>query len=360
MEQAADLRILQAMAGASHGGAELFFERLVLALHRAGVQQHILIRSNAERAGKLIEGGIRPVELPFGGRFDFSTKRRFTAEIRRFRPSLVLTWMNRATAFCPSPRKAGVPFVRVARLGGYYDLKYYQGCDHLVCNTHDLVDYVVREGWPAERAHYLPNFVDERQAAPVRRSDFTTPETVPLLFALGRLHENKGFDTLLKAVARLSDVYLWLAGEGPERAALEALATKLGIRPRVRFLGWTDAAPALHRAADLFVCPSRHEPLGNVVLEAWAQQRPVLAAASQGPSALIEHGVNGLLTPVDDDAAMAAVIKGALRDRAALSALADAGYASFRDGYTEQAVVARYRAFFEAVTAPATGAGDAV
>lgn len=359
-----DLRILQAMAGASHGGAELFFERLVLALHRAGVQQHILIRKNAERAGKLTGGGIRPVELSFGGRFDFLTKRKFAAEIRRFQPSVVLTWMNRATAFCPSPRKigagkTGVPFVKVARLGGYYDLKYYRDCDHLVCNTHDLVDYVIREGWPAERAHYLPNFVDERQAAPARRADFTTPETVPLLFALGRLHENKGFDTLLKAVARLSDVTLWLAGDGPERQALEALATKLGIRPRVRFLGWTDSAPALHRAADLFVCPSRHEPLGNVVLEAWAQQRPVLAAASQGPSALIEHGVNGLLTPVDDDVAMAAAIKAALRDRAGLAALAGAGYASFRDGYTEQAVVARYRRFFEAVTAPARSTADA-
>lgn len=353
VEQAADMRILQAMAGASHGGAELFFERLVLALHRAGVHQHILIRRNAERAGKLVAGGLRPVELPFGGRFDFSSKRRFAAEIRRFQPSVVLTWMNRATSFCPTAEKTGVPFVKVARLGGYYDLKYYRDCDHLVCNTHDLVDYVVREGWPAERAHYLPNFVDERQAEPVRRADFTTPETVPLLFALGRLHENKGFDTLLSAVARLSDVYLWLAGDGPERAALEAQALKLGIKPRVRFLGWTDSAPALHRAADMFVCPSRHEPLGNVVLEAWAQNRPVLAAASQGPSALITSGVNGLLTPIDDPVAMAEAIRSALRDRATLSAMADAGYASFRDGYTEAAVVARYRAFFDQVTATA-------
>jgi glycosyltransferase involved in cell wall biosynthesis len=344
------LRILQAMAGAAHGGAELFFERLVLALHRAGVQQHVLIRENAERAGKLVEGGLQPVELAFGGRFDWSSKRRFAKEIKKFQPQVVLSWMNRATSFTP-PKTTGAGFIHVARLGGYYDLKYYQKCDHLACNTHDLVDYVVREGWPAERAHYLPNFVDERSAPPVSRREFYTPDSVPLLFALGRLHQNKGFDTLLKAVSRISDLYLWIAGDGPEREALESLAHQLGIKPRVRFLGWRDDAPALHAAADLFVCPSRHEPLGNVVIEAWAQGAPVLAAASQGPTELIEPGVNGILTPIDDPVAMAEAIRKAVRDPDDLARMAAAGRQAFEARFTEAAVVAQYRAFFEQVIA---------
>jgi glycosyltransferase involved in cell wall biosynthesis len=333
------------MAGAAHGGAELFFERLVLALHRHGVQQHVLIRRDAERAGKLVDGGLSPVELAFGGRFDWRTGHRFRQEIRRFQPQVVLTWMNRATRFCPPKVRAGVDFVHVGRLGGYYDLKYYRGCDHLICNTEDLVDYVVREGWPAERARYLPNFVDERHCPPARRRDFYTSETTPLLFALGRLHENKGFDTLLKALARTSDINLWIAGDGPERQSLETLAHELGIKPRVRFLGWRDDAPALHAAADLFVCPSRHEPLGNVVIEAWAQKTPVLAADSQGPKALIEHDVNGLLTPVDDPVAMAEAIRAAVRAPDTLARLAEAGFQSYRQAFTEDIVVARYRDF---------------
>lgn len=346
-----ELRVLQAMAGAAHGGAELFFERLVLALHHAGVHQHVLIRSNAERAGKLVEGGLNPVEMAFGGKFDFQTKPTFKREIRKFQPHLVLTWMNRATSFCPPKGKSGLPeFVHVGRLGGYYDLKYYRQCDHLVCNTQDLVDYVVREGWPADRAHHLPNFVDERTAPAVSRREMFTPDSTPLLFTLGRLHENKGFDTLLRALSRVSDVYLWIAGDGPERANLEQLAYELGVKPRVRFLGWRDDAPALHAAADLFVCPSRHEPLGNVVLEAWAQARPVLAAASQGPSALIEDGVNGRLVPVDDAVAMAEAIRAMTRDPAQLRALAQAGRASFEAGFTESIVVRRYKDFFTQVT----------
>lgn len=344
-----DLRILQAMAGASHGGAELFFERLVLALHRAGVHQHVLMRRNAERAGKLREGGLRPVELPFGGRFDLLTGPAFGREIKRFQPHVVLTWMNRATSFCPAKRKRLPPFVHVGRLGGYYDLKYYRHCDHLICNTADLVDYVVREGWPAERAHHLPNFVDERTAPAVSRREFFTPESTPLLFTLGRLHANKGFDTLLEALSRISDVYLWIAGDGPERQRLEDLAHVLGIKPRVRFLGWRDDAPALHAAADLFVCPSRHEPLGNVVIEAWAQRKPVLAAASQGPAALIEDGVNGRLVPPDDPVALAEAIRTLTRDPDLLASMAAAGRASYEAGFTEDLVVRRYQDFFAQV-----------
>lgn len=338
------------MAGAPNGGAELFFERLVLALNRAGVQQHILLRPDSNRMARLREGGLDPVALSFGGRFDFSTRRAFCREIERFQPAVVLTWMNRATSFCPSRARSLVPFVHVGRLGGYYDLKYYQACDHLVCNTRDLVDYVTSHGWPTERAHYLPNFVDERMSPPVKRADFYTPERVPIVFALGRLHENKGFDTLIRAFARLSDVYLWIAGDGPERKNLEALAYEVGVRPRVRFLGWREDAPAFHASCDLFVCPSRHEPLGNVVLEAWAQGRPVLAAASHGPSALIKHGINGLLTPVNDVDAMADAIRRALRDRDLLARIAEAGKKSFSEEFTESIVVGKYRDFFGRVS----------
>jgi glycosyltransferase involved in cell wall biosynthesis len=172
-----------------------------------------------------------------------------------------------------------------------------------------------------------------------------------LLFALGRLHQNKGFDTLLKAVSRISDLYLWIAGDGPEREALESLAHQLGIKPRVRFLGWRDDAPALHAAADLFVCPSRHEPLGNVVIEAWAQRSPVLAAASQGPTELIEPDVNGILTPIDEPVAMAEAIRKAVRDPDGLARMAAAGRQAFEARFTEAAVVAQYRAFFDQVIA---------
>ena len=147
-------RLLQAIAGARHGGAETFFVRLAAALQRAGETQRVLIRRDADRAQRLRAAGVEVDALDFGGPLDVVTRWRFRRAIAAWRPDIVLTWMNRATRLCPKGA-----FVHVARLGGYYDLKYYRRCDHLIANTRAIVDYAVAEGWPADRIDYLPNFV---------------------------------------------------------------------------------------------------------------------------------------------------------------------------------------------------------
>ncbi len=338
------IRLLQAMAGARHGGAEAFFTRLASGLQRAGQEQLVAIRRDPARAAVLREANVQVSEFAFGGRFDVFTRPRLARLAREFRPDIVLTWMNRATATMPRG-----PFVRAARLGGYYDLKYYRHCDHLIGNTRDIVDYLVRGGWPRERAHYLPNFVDATPLPAVSRDAFATPEDAPLLLALGRLHPNKGFDVLLRALAQIPRARLWLAGEGPERAMLERLAQDLGIAPRVRLIGWRDDPAALMAAADVVVCPSRREPLGNVVIEAWAHGVPVVAAAAAGPGALIRSGETGVLAPIDDADALARAIVHVLNgDR---RALIEAGRAAYEREFTEPAVVAAYQALFERVAA---------
>ena len=338
------MRVLQAMAGAQHGGAEAFFERLVIGLSRVGVEQKVVIRKDAARVDLLRAAGVEPTQLPFGGLLDFCTPVALKKICRKYRPDVVLTWMNRATRLMPAGN-----YAFVARLGGYYDLKYYRRCDHLIGNTQGIVDYLMGQGWPSDRAHYVPNFVSADTVPPAPRADQSTPDDVALLLSLGRLHQNKAFDVLLQAMPSIPKAVLWIAGEGPERDALQAQARELGIVNRVRFLGWRQDVAALMAACDVYVCPSRHEPLGNVVIEAWAGSRPVVAAASQGPSALIEDGVTGLLAPVESADDLAARINQVLNDKNLARDLAKNGHGEFAAKFTEQAVVAQYLDFFNHV-----------
>jgi glycosyltransferase involved in cell wall biosynthesis len=340
------MRVLQAMAGAEAGGAEEFFVRLVLALRRSGLDQRVAIRRNSARAEQLRVGGLMPIELRFGGIFDFWTRRALAREIDAFRPDVVVTWMSRATRHCPKGR-----FVHVGRLGGYYNLKYYGACGHLIGNTPDIVSYCTARGWASERVHYLPNFVDAVSAQPMARKFFDTPDEVPLFLAAGRFHANKAFDTLIRALASMPDAHLWLAGAGPLETDLKALATRLHIAQRVRFLGWRKDVPALLAAVDALVCPSRVEPLGNVILEAWAHGKPVVAAASSGPKSLIEHGKTGLLVGVDDAAALSLALRDVALDKTLAARLAAGGRAAYEASYTEAAVVRRYLDFFSKVAA---------
>ena len=338
------MRVLGLMAGARHGGAEAFFERLALAL---ADEFSAAIRHDEARSARLQAGGVAVDQMAFGGVFDFATPWRLARKIDREAPDIALAFMSRAAAKLPPRFLTRKKPVYVGRLGGYYDLKYYRRCDRLVANTQDICDWIVRQGWPAGRVSYLPNFVDATAAIPLDRALFDTPADAKLVLALGRLHANKAFDVLLTALANVPNAYLWIAGEGPLEGALRGQAEALGVAKRVRFLGWRSDADALLAACDVLACPSRHEPLGNVVLEAWAQTRAVVAANSKGPAALIADGQTGLLVAVDDADALAAALRRVLETPTLAQDLAQAGFAAYQSGYTKAAVVGRYRAFFE-------------
>jgi glycosyltransferase involved in cell wall biosynthesis len=178
--------------------------------------------------------------------------------------------------------------------------------------------------------------------------------------AIGRLHPNKGFSLLLEALGKTHEVRLAIAGDGSLRRELEKLAQDLGVAARVDFLGWRDDVAALMAEADLLVCPSLHEPLGNVVIEAWSARLPVVAIASDGPAGLIENEVSGLLAPLPDrpgggPATLAAAIERLCRDPALRERLGQGGRRAYEAEFTEAAVVARYHSFFDRL-APARSA----
>ncbi|MDT7950002.1 MAG: glycosyltransferase [Acetobacteraceae bacterium] len=335
------MRIAHVMAGARAGGAELFFERLSAAMHAAGDAVLPVVRRDAARAGRMAAAGVAPVELGFGGALDLVTPGRLRRVLREFEPGVVVAWMNRAArAMLPGS------WVTAGRLGGYYDLRYYRRCEHLIGNTRGIVAWVREQGWPAGRVHHLPNFAPDLAGA--------MPARLPagrVVLALGRLHRNKGFDVLIRAMAGVPEAQLVLAGDGPERGALRALAEAEGIAARVHLLGWRQDTGALLAGCDVLVCSSRHEPLGNVVIEAFSAGRPVVAAAVAGPLEVIDPGRTGLLVPPEDPARLAAAIRTVLGDPGLAAGLAAAGRAEWARSFAEAPVVARWQETLHAMQA---------
>ena len=325
------------MAGLPGGGAELFFERLCAAQSRHGDDVLPVIRAEPARAARLRQAGLAPVELGFGGALDLATRPRARRALSGFRPAIAVAWMGRAARLAPTG-----PWVLAGRLGGHYDLRRYRRCTHLIGNTARLAAWIVEQGWDAARVHHLPNFSPDLAGAAPERCGM--PAGVPLILAMGRLHPNKAFDVLIAALARLPGAQLLLAGDGPERAALERLARRTGVAARVRFLGWRDDAAGLLAGADVLCVPSRHEPLGNVVIEAFSARCPVVAAAASGPAALIRDGETGRLVPADDPDALAAALAAVLGDAPRARALALAARAAFERHHAEAPVLAAWRA----------------
>ncbi len=338
------------MAGAPQGGAELFFERLAGAQHRDGHIVLPVIRTDAARALRLAAEGVPPAQLGFGGALDLATGPRLRHLLRGFAPEVAVAWMNRAARHAPRG-----DWVLAGRLGGYYDLRYYARCDHLIGNTRGLVEWMRAEGVPAGRAHHLPNFAPDLAGA--TPAALPVPAGVPVVLALGRLHRNKAFDVLVRALALLPEAHVVIAGEGPERGALEALARELGVAARLHLPGWIADTGGLLAACEVLACPSRLEPLGNVVLEAFSAGRPVVAAAAAGPRELIRDGEDGVLVPCEDAAALAAALRAVLRERGAAGMLAAAGRARFEAEHARVPVLARWTATLAGLRREAAGLG---
>jgi glycosyltransferase involved in cell wall biosynthesis len=188
------------------------------------------------------------------------------------------------------------------------------------------------------------------------------PET-PCLLVAANLVQRKGVDVLLAAVAALaprSRCALWVAGDGPERAALEAASARLGIAERVRFLGRRSDVPDLLEACDVFVLPSRQEGLGVAALEAMARGRPVVASAIGGLGEIVIPEQTGLLVPPGDAAVLAAALERLLADPALARRLGSAGAARVAEHFLAEQMVSAYEALYREILAERTaGAGGA-
>ena len=336
------MRLLHTIAGGQHGGAERFFVDLVGALAKRGVEQHAVSRPYPSRLERLtaFDCSITPAQM--GGPVDFWSRWKANRGAVAFVPDISLAWMNRGARFSPSG-----PWLTVGRLGGYYDLKYYQNCDHLVCNTPDLVRHCKDQGWPKDRITYIPNFSPVVDVDPVVREALTTPDDASVLLVLARLEKTKAVDVAIAALVQLTKSYLWIAGSGSCEKELRTMAASLGVADRVRFLGWRDDREALLKAADVCLIPSRHEPFGNVVVNAWTNQTPVVAAASEWPSFLIKSEENGLLVPIDDPPALAEAVARLSDSQELADRLVAGGNATAAESFSEEAVASAYIGLFK-------------
>lgn len=344
------MRILQVMAGAPHGGAETAFVDMCIALSEAGEDIEVVTRKNPVRVPRLEKAGIKVHTLPFGGKLDFLTPLRMRKIIRKFRPQIVQTWMSRASQKTPSSKSVSgaPPYLVVSRLGGYYKITHFKNTDYFTTITPDIARFLQDNGVPAEKVRHINNFAEtEDVVKPVDRADYGTPAGAPLLLALGRLHESKAFDTLMKALQQTKGTYLWIAGEGPDREKLEDLCRTLGLEKRVMFLGWRDDRAALFQAADICIFPSRYEPFGTVFVQAWAQKTPLITTDADGPRQFVKNEEDGLVVPIDDVVAMTAAINRMVTDRGLQEELVQNGYRRYLNEFTKEKTVGAYLDYYQ-------------
>lgn len=199
----------------------------------------------------------------------------------------------------------------------------YRAADAIVAVSNGVAAGLVEHlDLPEGRVRVIVNPVitprlEEGARAPVDHPWFEAGQP-PVVLAVGRLVEQKGFDLLLKAFAAARErvpCRLVLLGEGPERVALTTQVDQLGIAQDVSMPGFAENPFPFMARCGVFVLSSRWEGLPNVLIQAMAVGAPAVATdCPSGPREVLDGGRHGALVPMDDVDAMARAIVEALRD----------------------------------------------
>lgn len=338
----APLKILHLHFG-KEGGAERFFVNLATGLHGAGVEQRFLIRPGRSWRQSLIDiGRVTETHYPRLWPSGALLRAWVRFQVWRWQPDAIIAWMPKAATLLPAKGRAA----RLVRLGDYpRHIKHFANADCVITNTPDIPRRLTELGWTGP-VRVISNFARE-QAMTGPLPEFPFPKGTFVLSAAGRFVKLKGFDSLIRAMAAVPGTALCLVGDGDERADYEAIARELGVTDRLMMTGWVDDPMPWLAASDLVCVSSTHETLGNVVLEAWRCERPVISTPTPGPSWLIDDGVNGALVPDFSVEALSAGIRRLMENKDACAKMVEGGREKLMANHSRDAIV---NAYIKAIT----------
>jgi len=356
------VRVLHVITSLGIGGAERLVLSAARGLPRARFDQAICC---------LAERGVRAADAEAAGVPVFSIDSfpglrhpiafaRLVRIVRAFRPTIVHTHLQSANLYGRlAARLAGSPIVVSTEHNVYADKpRRYIASERLLARKTDAIVAVsaeVRQFLSRQlridpsSIRVVHNGVALDAPSDARVSDLRARLSVGSagvrLATVASLTRKKGHDVLLRAVARLReggvDFALALAGDGVERRRIEASIARLHLGDRVHLLGAVANVADVLAAVDLFVLPSLVEGLPLALLEAMATGKAVIATAVGGVPEVVQSGVNGLLVPPGDDAALADAIATLARSAAERDRLGAAARTTIeRGGFTEETYLA--------------------
>jgi glycosyltransferase involved in cell wall biosynthesis len=268
--------------------------------------------------------------------------------LRALRPDVVIAHGNRAIHLVKPAVARVAPFIAVNHS---INVRRTIGADFVIAINDDMRSRLIAAGQPEDRVFKLFNMV-RRPPRPPRPAPLKSP---PVVAAMGRFVAKKGFEVFIDALGRLRDQGVEfrgvLAGSGELEAALKARAAARGLGDCLHFPGWVTDKTAFFAEIDIFCFTSSHDVCPVVLLEAFVNAKPVVLTDCPGPREISEDGVDSLLFPVDDDAALALRIHALLDDPALALRLSGAAQRKVLERHTFDQAGARLEAIALDVTA---------
>lgn len=335
-----------------YGGAQQV-AYLLDGLARRGID-NVLVCPPGAAIGQRFRGtSVQVVEVRCSGDVDLGFIFRLKRVIARERPDLVHLHSRRGADVLGglAARAAGVPAVLSRRVDNPENRRWarwkYQRYARVICISEGIAEVLRSEGVDTRRIRVVRSVVDARAwTTPAPRDEFLRTFDLPgdrlIAGVAAQLIERKGHRVLFEGLARMAPAERPLVvcfGQGPQRQALEAEVTRLGLSADVRFAGFRDDLPRWMGCLDLLVHPAYMEGLGVSLLQAAAAGVPIIASRAGGMPEAVRDGENGLLVPPGDADALRTALVRLLEDETLRRRLAQGGPALIAREFSIDAMV---------------------
>jgi len=355
------LTILHTEASPGWGGQEIRLLTEALAFAKRGFRLIVVAPPNSALMREARSYGLTVRPLAMRGPMDAAACWRMRRIMRTEEVDLVHThssidaWLAGFAA-----KSLGLPVVRSRHVAipvkRRRNFVYNALSDRIIASGEAIRAMLIQGGvfpgkiTPIPAGVELTRFTPGLPAEPVRRE---LDLHGPVIGTVARFTGSKGHDVLLQAVPAILDQepaaeFVWV-GDGPGREPLHREIVRLGLASKIRLTGFRRDVPALLAAMDVVVQPSLKEGVSQVLLQALAMRKPVVASEVGGIPEVIQHQRTGLLVPPNDPPKLAAAVVQMLRQRAQAAAWAEAGGQLVESRYTFEHMIDRTAAVYTAV-----------
>ncbi|TWU40778.1 glycosyltransferase [Novipirellula artificiosorum] len=366
------MRIALIITELNPGGAERCLTELAIGLTESGDDVRVYSigsRPDPQKCILIDRLAKHRVPIEYGGADStfqvFKAQRSLRKSLHSFHPALAQTFLYHANVVGTwAARAAGV----AVRVGGIrvaearplrcrlerFAVKQMQ---QIVCVSEDVRRFAASQlAADQGRLSVIPNAVDTTRfstTAPANWRDHGWPEDSIVTLFVGRMHAQKGLETIRQQIDRLapagSNRRVLLIGEGPLENEMDAWIRSVGA-DRIQRLGWTtDVAPFI-KASRLLLLPSHYEGMPNVVMEAMASGRPVVCSSVEGTRELLAHAPDGQCFDPGDSGAMANAVERFLNDRNLSEQIGFQNQTRMRNDFAIPTMIDRYRSLYRSLT----------
>jgi glycosyltransferase involved in cell wall biosynthesis len=360
------VKVLQLISSGGYYGAENMLLNLCASQQKAGCENSLMLfynvhAPNVEFYERARRRGLSVRMLHCQGRADWRAIRQIEDCIQEDGIELLHTHGYKADLYgYVAARRSEKPIVATCHnwVGGTAALGIYNHLDRMALKrfhglaavSDSVAQRLLNSGVAATKIRTIANGIDVetfQRALPSPALNFDGNKVIGMV---ARLDLQKGFEYLLRAAHQLCGIFpalkVVIAGEGPDRQAIENMIQRFGLQSSVILAGHHSDMPGIYAAIDIFVLPSLNEGLPMTILEAMAASKPVIATRVGAIPSVIKEGETGLLVDAGDADGLRDALARLLSDSDLCQCLGAAGHDWVRRNYTSEAMAMKYRQMY--------------